>query len=118
MGSPRDTAGFHRWLAFIGCCTLAGLRWGEAAALQWEDIDTEKRVLHIRRSACDKTRQVKDTKDHEDRFVPLSAQLATWLTEHRANLALEAQVKEWSPEQRALCFPSISTVTGPAMHAR
>jgi integrase len=35
-------AAFPRWLPFIGCCTLAGLRWGEAAALEWPDVDTKR----------------------------------------------------------------------------
>ena len=38
--------------------------------------------------------------------MPLSRQLALWLQEHRANVALEGQVKAWSPEQRALVFPN------------
>jgi len=99
-------AGFPRWLAFIGCCTLAGLRWGEAAALERGDIDWKAGVLHVRRSVCDKTGQVKATKDGEDRFVPLSRQLALWLRQHLDAIALEGQVQEWTPEQRALVFPN------------
>jgi integrase len=99
-------AGFPRWLAFIGCATLAGLRWGEAAALERRDIDFKKSVLHVRRSACDKTGRVKDCKDHEDRFVPLSPQLAEWLRQHLDAMTLEGQVKEWTPAQRALVFPN------------
>jgi integrase len=99
-------AGFPRWLAFIGCCTLAGLRWGEAAALERRDLDFKKSVIHVRRSVCDKTGEVKDCKDHEDRFVPMSRQLAAWLQKHLETMALEGQGKEWTPEQRALVFPN------------
>ena len=99
-------AAFPRWLAFIGCCTLAGLRWGEAAALEVGDIDWSAGVLHVRRTVCDKTGQVKATKDGEDRFVPLSRQLAAWLRGHLEAVALEGQVKRWTPEQRALVFPN------------
>jgi integrase len=99
-------AGFPRWLPFIGCCTLAGLRWGEATALEWEDVDWKRSVLHVRRTVCDKTGAVKVCKDREDRYVPMSRQLAAWLREHQANVALEGQVRQWTPDQRALVFPN------------
>jgi len=99
-------AAFPRWLAFIACCTLAGLRWGEAASLEGEDIDWKANVIHVRRTVCDKTGKVKATKDGEDRYVPLSRQLAGWLREHLQAVALEGQVKQWSPDQRALVFPN------------
>jgi hypothetical protein len=35
---------FPRWLAFVGCSTLAGLRWGDATALQWADLDFRRSV--------------------------------------------------------------------------
>lgn len=99
-------AAFPRWLAFIGCCTLAGLRWGEVAALEWDDVDWKGSVLHVRRTVCDKTTETKVCKDGEDRFVPMSRQLAAWLRDHRGNVELEGQVREWTPEQRALVFPN------------
>lgn len=102
-------AAFPRWLAFLGCCTLAGLRWGEAAALHWEDINWKPRPLpqlHVRRTICDRTGRIELVKDKEDRYVPISGQLATWLTRHRTNVALEGQVKQWTPDQRALVFPN------------
>ena len=67
-------AAYPRWLAFIGCCTLAGLRWGEAAALEREDIEFKAGVIHVQRTISDKTGKVKVCKDGEDRFVPLSPQ--------------------------------------------
>jgi integrase len=100
------SAGLPRWRAFIGCCTLAGLRWGEAAALERDDIDWKAGVIHVRRTVCDKTAEVKACKDGEDRFVPLSRQLAEWLQRHLEATALEGQLKQWTPEQRALVFPN------------
>jgi integrase len=99
-------AKFPRWLAFIGCCTLAGLRWGEAAALEREDIDFTAGVIHVQRTVSDKTGEVKMCKDGEDRYVPLSPTLAKWLHRHLETVQLEGQLGEWSPEARALVFPN------------
>jgi len=97
---------FPRWLAFVGVCTLAGLRWGEAQALERGDLDFKRRVIHVQRTVCDKTGRVKVTKDKEDRFVPMSAQLAEWLRRHLETVDLEAQLHEWDAEARALVFPN------------
>ncbi len=97
---------FPRWLAFIGCSTLAGLRWGEAAALEHQDIDWKAGVIQVRRSVCDKTGKVKGCKNGEDRFVPMSRQLSEWLRQHLDAISLEGQVKQWTPEQRTLVFPN------------
>jgi integrase len=63
-------------------------------------------VIQVRRSVCDKTAQVKVCKDGEDRFVPMSRQLAEWLRRHLEATALEGQLKGWTPEQRALVLPN------------
>jgi integrase len=97
---------YPRWLAFIGCCTLAGLRWGEAAALEHADIEFKAGVIHVQRTISDETGTVKACKDGEDRFVPLSPQLATWLRRHLEAVDLDGQLGEWSPEARALVFPN------------
>jgi site-specific recombinase XerD len=65
-------AHFPRWLPFLAVSTLAGLRWGESAALQWGDIDITEREIRVQRALCDETREVKAVKDKEDRWVPLS----------------------------------------------
>jgi integrase len=97
-------AHFPRWLPFLAVSTLAGLRWGESAALQWGDIDITEREIRVQRALCDETREVKAVKDKEDRWVPLSPQLGRWLEAHRANMTLEAGVKGWGPEQRQWVF--------------
>ena len=96
-------------LAFIGVSVLAGLRYGEAAALEVGDLDFRHELIHVRRSFSDKTGAVKDVKDHEDRFVPmgaLSPRLAGWLTDHLERVKLEGQVQRWSLGQRRLVFPN------------
>ena len=95
---------FPRWLPFLGVATLAGLRWGEAAALRWADIDFEGREIHVARSLCDETREVKAVKDKEDRWVPLSPHLARLLRAHSETMELEADLHRWTPEQRQWVF--------------
>jgi integrase len=63
-------------------------------------------VIHVQRTVCDKTGRVKVTKDKEDRYVPMSGQLAEWLRRHLETLDLEAQLHEWDADARALVFPN------------
>jgi integrase len=97
---------FPRYLAFIGCGALAGMRWGEAAGLIRSDIQWSKGVIHLQREWCYEARVVKDLKDHENRYVPMPTQLAEWLRAHLEAVDLEAQVQRWTDEQRALVFPN------------
>lgn len=52
---------------------LSGLRWGEATALQWEDVDTERGLAYVQRANSDVNGKLilGDTKNHEQRYVPL-----------------------------------------------
>jgi integrase len=62
-----------------------GLRFGEASALRWEDIDEEKGAIRVRRSQY--RRQVSPlTKTGKTRTVPLVPELAALLKEHRIEL--------------------------------
>ncbi len=40
----------RRWLALVTLIGFTGLRWGEASALRWEDLDVELGIIRIRRS--------------------------------------------------------------------
>lgn len=67
--SPRNKAERQARI----CATLAayaGLRRGEAAALRWDAIDTDRRVL-----------LVGQTKTGRDRLVPVCSPLMTWLAQ-------------------------------------
>jgi integrase len=70
--------------ALVATLALTGLRWGEATALKWEDIDLAERegVLHVRRS---QVRGVvrNTTKTGRPRLVPFPVELAALLREHR-----------------------------------
>src|SRR3990172_12949133 len=65
------------------------------------DVDWRRAVLHVQRTVCDKTGAVKMCKDGEDRYVPMSRQLAVWLQEHRANIQLEGQGRPLVPQKPA-----------------
>jgi integrase len=58
----------EKW-AVLMFITLAftGMRIGELAQLQWEDVDLESNVTHIQRGGSDG----RTTKDKEDRFIPI-----------------------------------------------
>ena len=56
---------FPRWCAFIQTGLLAGLRWGESAALYRGDIDWRRSRIHVQRTWCDKTGQIDAPKDSE-----------------------------------------------------
>ena len=71
-----------------------GLRIGEAIALQWQDIDFEKRIIHVRRS---KSRTIIDTpKSGKSRTVDMSKQLAETLL----NVKKERRMQSIRPGQR------------------
>jgi len=56
---------------------FAGLRTGEVLALEWDDIDLEKRVIHVRRSVDG------PLKDKQSRIVPITDSLLPVLHERR-----------------------------------
>lgn len=82
----------------------AGLRPGEALALQWEDFDASDRTLRIERAVS--RRQVKATKTEETRYVDLTARLADALTAWQATCEAEALAAARDP--LPWVFPSAS----------
>src|SRR5262249_41748295 len=107
-------AAFPRHYGFMMSEILAGLRWGEAAALRKTDIDWKRARIHVQRTVSDRNR-IEDCKDHESRFVDLSPALAAILRAQIETVNLDAQHGEWSPEQRELVFPN--TIGGLRQHA-
>lgn len=78
----REVAPQHYPLALT--LALTGLRFGEASALKWSDIDEAAGVIRVVRAHwCGK---VSTTKTGVARTVPLPAELAAVLRDHRAGL--------------------------------
>jgi integrase len=95
-----------RWHAFILTGLLAGLRWGESAALYKTDIDWKRGRIHVQRTWSDKAGRIEAPKDSEGRYVKASPALLDTLRAHLEAMALEGQVNRWTPEQRQLVFPN------------
>ena len=93
-----------RYEAFILTGLLAGLRWGESAALYKTDIDWQRGRLHIQRTVS--AGGMAPCKDNDDRWVKGSKELLRTLRAHVQAMDLEGQVKGWTPEQRRLVFPN------------
>lgn len=72
------------WYALFVTLALTGTRFGEVSALKWDDIDHERKIVHIRRSQW---RGIVDTtKTGSARTIPLTEELDTVLKEHRQRL--------------------------------
>jgi integrase len=95
-----------RWAPFILTGLLAGLRWGESAALRRSDIDWRRGYLNIERTVSDKGHRVEPCKDGDGRRVKASPALLAALRSHVQAMDLEAGLRQWTPEQRQLVFPT------------
>jgi|RhiMethySRZTD1v2_1073278.scaffolds.fasta_scaffold06294_2 integrase len=95
-----------RWAPFILTGLLAGLRWGESAALYKTDIDWTRGRIHVQRTWSEKGGRIEPCKDGEDRWVKASPALLAALREHLALVERDAQANDWTPEQRQLVFPT------------
>lgn len=75
----------ERFAAFVAVCAFAGLRLGEAAALQRGDVDFLRRELHVKRQALRVVGggvEVTPPKWGSERTVPLPDELLTILAAH------------------------------------
>jgi integrase len=76
------------WHAFFLTLAYTGLRFGEATALRWDDLDETAGVIRVVRAQW--KGKLDTTKTGRVRVVPLAPELAQVLREHRARL-LKAQ---------------------------
>jgi hypothetical protein len=63
------TLAYPRWATFIMTGLLAGLRWGESAALYKSDIDWKRGRIHVQRTVSRGSSRLEDPKDHDGRWV-------------------------------------------------
>jgi integrase len=82
------------WRTLFCVFTLDGLRAGEALGLQWGDIDLERRLLHVRRSAWYGKVQTAKSRESEA-TLPIPQALVTVLETYR---------KEWEPNPGGFLF--------------
>lgn len=93
--------------ARIALCS--GMRIGEVCALRWEDVDVERRVLHVRRAIGRGVggAYVKAPKNEFSvRDIPMVPQLRAALDARRERVLADAKEKEVmpSPEQLSQCY--------------
>jgi len=68
-----------RYYPFLLALARAGLRLGEALALQWGDIDWHGRFMEIQRAYCHRSRKIQSPKNGKTRRVDMSQQLTDTL---------------------------------------
>jgi integrase len=82
------------WRTLFCILTMEGLRAGEALGLQWDDIDLDRQLLHIRRSAW--YGKIQTTKSQASETVlPIPTALTTILKVYRA---------QWKPNPQGFLF--------------
>jgi integrase len=96
---------YPRWHAFIMTSMLAGVRWGEVAALQRGDIDFKRGRLHVQRTVSG-ANEIEAPKDHESRHVKAPKALLAALEAHLWAMGEDANANDWAPEQRMWVFPT------------
>lgn len=82
------------WRTLFCVFTLDGLRAGEALGLQWGDIDLDRRLLYVRRSAWYGKVQTAKSRESEA-TLPIPQALATVLETYR---------KQWEPNPEGFLF--------------
>ena len=82
------------WRTLFCVLSLEGLRAGEVLGLQWGDIDLERKLLHVRRSAWEGKIQTAKSETSET-ALPIPTALVTVLKEYRA---------QWQPNPQGFLF--------------
>ena len=84
----------HRLQALYHVALVLGLRQGELIALKWDDVNLERKQLHVRQSKT----------DAGVRVLALPAELVTVLLKHRERQRIEQHNPRW--REHGLVFPS------------
>lgn len=74
----RSAANEPLWHGMILCALRTGLRFGELIGLQWEDVDLDRKMIHVKRSVV---YGVEDSpKNNRTRAVPMCQDLVDYLS--------------------------------------
>lgn len=102
-----------QWHPFFATLAMTGMRFGEATALRWPDIDEHAGVIRVRRSQW--RGRVDTTKTGSQRTLPLARELADVLADHRRAM-LQAQAPGFA---EGWVFPSrVGTLLQPGASVR
>jgi integrase len=100
----REYPDYH---AFVLCLARSGVRLGEAVALEWRDVDFDRRVLLIRRS--ERRGRVSSPKSGKARRVEMSRQLARVLADRKSLQEAEAALAGHAAPARVFMHPGTAT---------
>lgn len=81
----------HPWYHIWSFAFLTGMRSGELKALQWKDIDFERRIISVSKSYSDAKRVIKCTKAGYWRNVPISKDLQQIMMELKQATKCDAE---------------------------
>lgn len=110
-----EYAAGHRWFALLWLALSTGMRRGELLGLRWEDIDLERKVLHVKRNltTLGGKRVILDPKTHRSRRpIHLSLEDLKVLEDHRAGQDAEQELAEvWQETGWVFCTGIGTTIT-------
>ena len=103
----RSAREYPDYYAFVLCLARSGVRLGEAVALEWRDVDFDRRVLLIRRS--ERRGRVSVPKSGKARRVEMSRQLARVLADRKSFQEAEAALAGHAAPPRVFLHPGTAT---------
>jgi integrase len=88
------------WRELYALAAYTYLRAGELRALVWDDIDLERRLIHVTKAVDRSTQVIKPTKTGHTRQAPIEAALVPLLEKMRARGVTGQDPVVWMPDHR------------------
>ncbi len=99
-----DAAKGYKYYLAVRLLALTGMRLGEVLGLKWQDIDSEKGTLTVKRAADVRYRTLKETKTSiSERTLKLDAETIALLKMHRKN---SGKIRSLAGKRSNLVFAS------------
>jgi len=107
------------WRELYAVAAYTYLRAGELRALVWDDIDLERRLIHVTKAVDRSTHVIKPTQTGHTRQAPIEAALLPLLEKMRARGATGRDPVVWMPDDRkqATDFRAHLKLAGITRHA-